>query len=174
MDTKGMFTSNSHEWETPQYLFDGLNDQYHFTLDPCATAENAKCKKFYTKEDDGLSKDWNEERPFVNPPYGREVGKWIKKASEIQEGLVVCLLPARTDTRYFHDYIYDRETGIWKAEVRLLKGRLKFGGGENSAPFPSMIVVFDPEHWDNYCLSMIQKWALGMRRNYGNDSRESV
>ena len=164
MQTKGMFSSNSHEWETPQDLFDELNEKYHFTLDPCATPENAKCEKFYTKEDDGLSKDWNGERVFVNSPYGSQLKHWIKKASEIQDGLAVCLLPARTDTRYFHEFVYNRETGLWKAEVSLLKGRLKFGGGENSAPFPSMVVVFDPENWDNYCLDMIQKWALTMRR----------
>ncbi len=166
MKTGGMFSSNSYKWETPQGLFGELNAIYDFTLDPCATPANAKCKKFYTIEDDGLSKDWNGERVFVNPPFGFQLKYWIKKASEIQDGLVVCLLPARTDTRYFHDYIYDKETGLWKAEVQLLKGRLKFGGGENSAPFPSMVVVFDPKNWDDYCLGMMQKWALAIRRDY--------
>lgn len=188
--TEGMFSSNSYEWETPQDLFDELDAKYHFTLDPCATPENTKCEKFYTIEDDGLSKDWNGERVFMNSPYGRVVKDWVKKASEIKDGLVACLLPARTDTRYFHDYIYDKETGLWKAEVHLLKGRLKFGHRQliseevtvpvmgdteakqkyepstSPAPFPSTIVVFDPKNWDDYCLQMMQKWALAMRRNY--------
>ena len=80
MLNKGLYSSRTSEWETPQKLFDELNKEFHFTLDPCATKENAKCKKFYTKEDDGLSKDWLNERVFMNPPYGREIGKWVKKA----------------------------------------------------------------------------------------------
>jgi len=133
---RGLFTSNTPEWATPQKLFDELNSEFQFTLDPCATKENAKCAKFYTKEDDGLSKDWSKERVFMNPPYGRVIGDWVKKAAT-GGGLVVCLLPARTDTRWFHDYIYG------KAEIRFIKGRLKFGDGRNSAPFPSMIVIFN-------------------------------
>jgi site-specific DNA-methyltransferase (adenine-specific) len=128
------FMSTTPEWATPQSTFDELNEEFHFTLDPCATKENAKCKKFFTAEDDGLSKSWGGERVFMNPPYGREIGRWVQKAS--QTGGVVCLLPARTDTRWFHDYIYG------KAEVRFIRGRLKFNDGKNSAPFPSMIVVF--------------------------------
>lgn len=136
MINKGLFTSKTDNWATPQNLFDQLNSKFNFTLDPCASKENAKCEKFYTKEDDGLSKNWDNERVFMNPPYGREIGKWVKKASEQQGGVVVCLLPARTDTKYFHEYIYG------KAEIRFIKGRLKFGGSKNSAPFPSMIVIF--------------------------------
>ena len=132
---KGLFTSKTGEWETPQEFYDKLNEEFRFTLDPCATKKNAKCKKFYTKEDDGLSKDWSGERVFLNPPYGKEVGKWVKKASE-SKCLIVCLLPARTDTRWFHQYIYH------KSEIRFIKGRLKFSGSSNSAPFPSMIIVF--------------------------------
>ena len=127
-------TSNTPEWSTPQGLFDELDKEFHFTLDPCATKRNAKCAKFYTKKDDGLSKDWSDETVFMNPPYGREIGKWVKKISE-QGG--VALLPARTDTKWFHNYIYK------KADVRFIKGRLKFGGSKNSAPFPSMLVVFN-------------------------------
>lgn len=133
MINKGLFTSDTPEWSTPKELFDELNKEFHFTLDPCATKENAKCKKFFTKEDDGLSRNWKGYRVFMNPPYGREIGKWIKKISE--EG-GVALLPARTDTKWFHDYI------LGKAEIRFLKGRLKFGGSKNSAPFPSIICVF--------------------------------
>lgn len=130
---QGMYSSTTPEWSTPQYLFDELDKEFHFTLDPCATKENAKCKKFYTREDDGLSKSWKGETVFMNPPYGREIGKWVAKISS--EG-GVALLPARTDTKWFHDYIYK------KAEVRFIKGRLKFGGSKNSAPFPSMVVIF--------------------------------
>lgn len=135
---KGLFTSNTPEWATPQALFDELNAEFHFTLDPCATKENAKCKKFYTKEDDGLSKSWNGERVFLNPPYGREIGKWVQKAKEGGAEIAVCLLPARTDTLWFHSFIYN------KAEIRFLKGRLKFGDSSNSAPFPSLIAIFKP------------------------------
>lgn len=126
-------------WETPQDFFDKLNSEFNFTLDPCATPKTAKCKKYYTKEDDGLKQDWTGERVFCNPPYGTAIKNWVKKCSE-EKALVVMLIPARTDTRYFHDYIYD------KAEIRFIKGRLKFGGKQKrsgSAPFPSMIVIFN-------------------------------
>ena len=138
MINKGMMTSNTPEWETPQNLFDQLNQEFHFCLDVCATKENAKVSQFFTKEDDGLKQDWGTDGRFfvwMNPPYGREIGKWIKKASE--SGSVVALLPARTDTKWFHDYIYN------KAEIRFIKGRLKFGDSKNSAPFPSMVVIFN-------------------------------
>lgn len=134
MINKGLMTSKSGEWETPQDLFHSLDKEFHFTLDPCATKENAKCKKFYTKEDDGLKQDWTGERVFMNPPYGREIGKWVKKAKESALG-VVALLPARTDTKWFHDYVQG-------SEIRFIKGRLKFSNSHNSAPFPSMIVIF--------------------------------
>ncbi len=137
MNTDLMFSSKTPEWATPQAFFDELDKEFHFTLDPCATKENAKCKKFYTKKDDGLKQDWDNEKVFCNPPYGREIGKWVKKASETKGGgLVVMLLPARTDTKYFHEYIYH------KAEIRFIKGRLKFGNAKQSAPFPSMVVIF--------------------------------
>lgn len=135
MKTDLMFSSKTPEWATPQDLFDELNKEFNFTLDPCATKENAKCKKYYTKEDDGLSKDWYGETVFMNPPYGREIGKWVKKAA-LSATTVVCLLPARTDTKWFHLYINN------VAEIRFIKGRLKFGDSKNSAPFPSMIVIY--------------------------------
>lgn len=133
------FSSKSNEWTTPQYLFDELNDEFNFTLDPCATDENAKCSKYFTIEDDGLSKDWSNDVVFMNPPYGREIKKWIKKAYEesLNGAIVVCLIPARTDTTYWHDFIFDKAD-----DIRFLKGRLKFGNGKNSAPFPSSIVVY--------------------------------
>lgn len=131
------FSSATGEWETPQDLFDKLNAEFHFTLDVCATKENAKCKRFYTKEDDGLFQDWNaSDIIWCNPPYGREIGKWVEKLATCKSFIRVALLPARTDTRWFHDFIYG------KAEIRFIKGRLKFGDGKNSAPFPSMIVIW--------------------------------
>lgn len=146
MNTDLMFSSKSDDWETPQWLFDELNREFHFTLDPCADKHNHKCEKYYTKEQDGLSKCWEGERVFCNPPYGREIGKWVRKAYETQKSawnykyktIVVMLVPARTDTKWFHDYIYNKEN----VEIRFLKGRLKFGSSKNSAPFPSMIVIF--------------------------------
>jgi site-specific DNA-methyltransferase (adenine-specific) len=100
-----MFSSDSMEWETPQWLFDELDKEFHFDLDPCSTHENAKCKLHYTKEEDGLLQDWTGHRVFCNPPYGREIGKWVKKAYE-SKCLTVMLIPARTDTKWFHQYIY--------------------------------------------------------------------
>lgn len=140
MLNNGLFTSATDQWATPQSFFDILNAEFNFTLDPCADATNAKCAKFFTKEDDGLSKSWDGEKVFCNPPYGKEIGKWVKKCAEAVAGggcnLTVMLVPARTDTRWFHEFIYG------KAEVRFIKGRLKFGDSKNSAPFPSMIVIF--------------------------------
>ena len=132
-----LFTSKTGLWETPQEFFDKLNREFDFTLDACATPENAKCRNFYSPEQDGLSMPWNG-RVWCNPPYGRHVGQWVRKAyTSAQTGaIVVMLLPARTDTAWFHDYIYRR------AEIRFVRGRLKFGGGKNSAPFPSMVCVF--------------------------------
>ncbi|MWF62686.1 phage N-6-adenine-methyltransferase [Staphylococcus haemolyticus] len=133
------YSSKSNEWVTPQNLFDELNEEFNFTLDPCATDENAKCSKYFTIEDDGLSKDWSNEVVFMNPPYGREIKKWIKKAYEesLNGATVVCLIPARTDTTYWHDFIFDKAD-----DIRFLRGRLKFGNSKNSAPFPSAIVVY--------------------------------
>lgn len=130
------YSSKTPEWSTPQAFFDTLDAEFDFTLDPAATKENAKCKKFYTEEENGLKQDWKGERVFVNPPYGRVIGDWVKKMSESGAEVCVALLPARTDTRWFHQYIYG------KAQVRLLKGRLKFGDSKTSAPFPSMVVVW--------------------------------
>ena len=140
MNEKVMFSSNSEEWATPQDLFNDLNNEFKFTLDPCASAENAKCEKYYTKEQDGLIQSWKNEVVFCNPPYGRKIYKWVKKCYEEGQDpntTVVMLIPARTDTKYFHEFIYHKAS-----EIRFIKGRLKFGNSTNSAPFPSMIVVF--------------------------------
>ena len=137
--TSGVFSSTTDLWATPQDFFDELNEEFEFTLDPCATPDNAKCAKFFTKEQDGLKQDWTGERVFCNQPYGRAIGAWVKKChDEAQKGtLVVMLIPARTDTSYFHDYIYH------KAEIRFIRGRLKFGGASQGAPFPSMVVIYN-------------------------------
>lgn len=135
-----LFSSKRHDWETPQAFFDELDREFHFTLDPCATPETAKCEKFFTAKENGLDQNWGGETVFCNPPYGRELPKWIEKcAKESKHAKVVMLIPARTDTRAFHEFIYG------KAEIRFLKGRLKFrvdGKEEYPAPFPSMVVVF--------------------------------
>ena len=135
------YSSNSNEWSTPQKLFDELDMEFNFTLDPCATKETAKCKKFYTIAEDGLLKSWDNEVVFCNPPYGREIKHWVQKASEAKGGVVVMLIPARTDTIYFHKYIYCKKS----VEIRFLKGRIKFlidGAEKDPAPFPSMVVIF--------------------------------
>lgn len=152
MNKEKMFSSISNEWETPKDLFDNLNDKFNFTLDPCSRSYNHVCQKYYTIEDDGLSKDWYGEVVFCNPPYGREIGKWVKKCYtewNKTNTTIVMLIPSRTDTRWFHEYIYNI------AEVKFIKGRLKFinrmfpswredGNFKISpAPFPSMVVVFD-------------------------------
>ena len=132
-----LFSSSSDEWPTPQWLFDALHAEFGFTLDPCATPANAKCRKFYTREHDGLAQDWTGNTVFMNPPYGRVIGRWVQKAHETccAGNTVVCLLPARTDARWWHDH-------VMKGEIRLLRGRLTFEGGRYPAPFPSAIVVF--------------------------------
>lgn len=138
MINESMFTSTTAEWATPQAFFDELNAEFNFTLDPCATSENANCARYFTKEDDGLAQSWSGERVFCNPPYGRDINKWVEKAhNEAVRGgaFVVMLIPARTDTRYFHDYIYG------KHEIRFIRGRLHFNESKTAAPFPSMVVI---------------------------------
>ena len=139
-----MFSSKQTGWETPQHFYDILNERFGFDLDPCATKENAKCKEYYTEEDDGLTKNWGRNKKvFVNPPYGKDIKKWIKKAYEEsrQHGsIVVMLIPARTDTSYWHEYC------MKAAEIYFVKGRLKFGDAKNAAPFPSAVVVFNWYH----------------------------
>lgn len=129
------------EWETPQYLFDRLNDEFHFTLDACATQENAKVPHYYTKEQDGLKQDWTGEIVWCNPPYGRQMPLWIKKCYEhfIGGGTSVMLIPSRTDTKAFHEWV------LPYAELRFIKGRLRFGNSKENAPFASVIVVFKPD-----------------------------
>lgn len=138
MNKQALFTSNSDEWETPKDFFDELNKEFNFDLDVCATNENHKCNNYFTKDTDGLSQNWEGKRVFCNPPYS-EIKKWVAKSwyeTRKDNTLVVLLIPARTDTKYFHNYILNR------SEIRFVKGRLKFGDSKNSAPFPSMVVIF--------------------------------
>lgn len=131
------FSAQTCVWSTPEWLFAELDKEFGFTLDACALPENAKCKRFFTPDDDGLLQPWSGV-VWCNPPYGNRIGDWAAKARmEVQNGVTtVCLLPARTDTRWFHEHILGR------AEIRFVKGRLKFGGSENPAPFPSMIIIY--------------------------------
>jgi len=133
------FSSASEEWETPQDLFDFYHSIYKFTLDAAASSINFKCLCFLTKSVDSLKQKWIG-NVWLNPPYGRGIGKWVQKAyeSSLEGATVVCLLPSRTDTKWFHDYCN-------KGDICFIKGRLKFGGHKNNAPFPSMIVVFKGE-----------------------------
>lgn len=130
------FSSETDEWATPGWLFREYDAEFGFTLDVCATPENAKCATFFTREQDGLSQEWSGVC-WMNPPYGATIGEWMEKAlQESGRGVtVVCLVPARTDTGWWHDY-------ATKGQVRFLRGRVKFGDAKNSAPFPSAVVVF--------------------------------
>lgn len=133
--TSGLMSSNTDDWGTPIKTFDTLNREFGFTLDVCASDENHKCDEYYTIKEDGLVSDWHGV-VWCNPPYGRSIGAWVKKASEY-EGLAVMLVPARTDTKWWHDY------AMKAGEIRLIKGRLKFNDCGISAPFPSAILVFN-------------------------------
>lgn len=144
---KTAFSSESNEWATPLETFRALDYEFGFTLDPCSTHENAKCEKHYTKKENGLEQDWSNEVVFMNPPYGNQISAWVEKAyiESLRGAVVVCLIPARTDTSYWHDYIFK-----YANDIRFLRGRIKFVGevndsteeGRNSAPFPSAVVVF--------------------------------
>jgi site-specific DNA-methyltransferase (adenine-specific) len=137
-----LLTSKNENWETPQWLFDELNAKYSFNLDPCCTAETAKCNKFFAKETNGLNQSWAGHTVFMNPPYGREIGQWMKKAylEALQPNtLIVCLVPARVDTAWWCDY-------ATRGDVYFFQGRLKFGSAKNGAPFPSALVIFGSNH----------------------------
>lgn len=130
--------NESNEYETPMKIFSELDEEFHFNLDPCSTDDNCKCERHFTIQDDGLKQDWGGYRVFCNPPY-KNIAEWVEKSyreSRKDKTLVVMLIPARVDTKYFHDFILNR------AEIRFLKGRIKFSGQAVTAPFPSMIVIF--------------------------------
>lgn len=140
-----LLSSKNMSWCTPPELFTALDQEFHFDLDPAATDKSAKCAKYYTPADDGLSKDWGGCRVFCNPPYGRHIQEWVRKGYEESQKpgtLVVMLIPARTDTSYFHDYIFGGKAD----EVRFLRGRIKFtdeeGNAKDAAPFPSAVIVW--------------------------------
>lgn len=139
MNNEVMFSSKTDEWSTPQDLFDRLNEEFHFDLDVCANETNHKCVLYYDRNQDGLKMPWKGHVVWCNPPYGKEIGKWVHAANQenmINGTTIVMLLPARTDTKWFHDDI------LGKADIRFLRGRLKFGSSQNSAPFPSMLAIF--------------------------------
>ena len=133
-----VFSSKSIEWETPQAFFDALNRRFGFSLDVCATRETAKCPHFFDKSMNGLAQSWASHRCYMNPPSGREIGAWVEKARrEAEQGaLVVGLLPARTDTKWWQEHVYGH------ADVRFVARRLKFGNAATGAPFPSAVAVW--------------------------------
>ena len=137
--TNGLFSSRSDEWETPWNLFNQLDAEFHFNTDVCATSENKKCAHFYSKEEDGLKQTWKG-TCWMNPPYGRVIKDWVEKAYKAtleSAETVVCLLPARTDTAWWHEFVIPHAS-----EIRFLRGRIKFSNAKAGAPFPSAIVVF--------------------------------
>ena len=137
MINSGMLSSNTDEYETPQELFNHYNSIFNFELDVCASDKNHKCKQYYSKFDNGLNKEWKNKN-WMNPPYGRDISKWVEKAYNegLRNKLTVCLLPSRTDTKWWHDYVLKSDV------IHFIKGRLKFNNTKNSAPFPSVIVIF--------------------------------
>lgn len=145
---RGMFSSDSVEWETPQDFFNALDVEFDFTLDAAASSKNTKCRRYYTAEDDGLAQDWSMERVWINPPYGRGdlTGRWVRAAAQRMHNpvrrpeVVVMLVPARTDTQWFHEYV------LGKAEIRFVRRRIKFVGAPYNAPFPCLVLVFRGLH----------------------------
>ena len=135
------FSQESDEWDTPQWLFDALDKEFGFTLDPCCDGHNAKCAEYFTMQENGLLKDWRARVVFMNPPYS-DIAAWMRKAygSSLDGATVVCLIPSRTDTAWWHDC-------AMKGEIRFLRGRLRFGEATNSAPFPSAVVIFRPREF---------------------------
>jgi len=138
---EALYSSRSEEWPTPPDFFKLLDDEFHFDLHPCATLQNAKCAKFFTAGDDGLVQDWGTHTVFCNPPYGKDMRRWAQKCHDaaINGATVVLLAHSRTDTRWFQDWVYRRA-----ADIRFVRGRLKFGDGKQSAPFPSLVAIFKP------------------------------
>lgn len=140
MATKVYFSSQTCIWSTPDNLYLDLCKEFKFTLDVCALPENTKCKFFFTPDDDGLLQPWGKNICWCNPPYGRKIGQWCEKAfrESFNGATTVMILPARTGTNWFHNWV------LGKAEIRFLKGRLKFGNAKYNAPFDSMIIIYKP------------------------------
>ena len=137
--------SGKDDWCTPKKLFEYFDDTYHFELDPCSTHENTLCEKHYTIVEDGLKQDWAGQKVFMNPPYGRETGKWIEKAyrESLKGAVVVCLIPCRPDTQYWHEIIFP-----YASQIYFIQGRLRYSDAKQSAPFPSAIIIFDKGVYD--------------------------
>lgn len=134
------FSSATDDWATPQALFDEWDAKCGpLEIDVCASEQNAKCRRFFTKEQNGLAQSWAPHRCWMNPPYGRTIGFWMRKAYEEARlgATVVCLVPARTDTAWWHEYAKH-------GDIHFIRGRVKFGSAKHSAPFPSAVVVFKP------------------------------
>lgn len=168
MINKGLFSSKTDQWATPQEFFDELDREFHFDLDPCADESNHKTPEYFTKEQDGLLQDWSGRRVFCNPPYGRAIAAWVEKA--YREGtkdgtIVVMLIPARTDTRYFHDFILHR------SEIRFVPGRLKFGsgGGDLAQKTPPRF-----RQWSLYFGARVCKTMTAAGEGEGGSNRESI
>lgn len=141
---RALLSSERTTWETPPELFRKLNDEFRFDLDVCAFPENAKCDRFYCPDVNGLIQEWAG-RCWCNPPYGRGIGDWIEKAARSAEttaDVVVCLVPARTDTAWWHDW------AVKASEIRFLRGRVRFVGAVSCAPFPSAVLVFRRRWWE--------------------------
>jgi site-specific DNA-methyltransferase (adenine-specific) len=141
MNTDLMFSSKDQTWETPIDFFNLINEEFNFNLDVCASEFNCKCDNYFDETIDGLKQEWNGVC-WCNPPYGREISKWVEKAykESLKGNVIVMLIPSRTDTTYWHKFIFP-----YASEVRFIKGRLKFGNSKNSAPFPSALIVFGGE-----------------------------
>lgn len=137
---KVLFSSKKDDWETPKDFYNKLDRIFHFTLDPCANKENHKCNKYFTIKENGLEQDWSNNVVFCNPPYGRKIYNWVKKAyieSQKENTIVVLLIPSRTDTKYFHEFLYNKKN----VNLIFIKGRLKFGNSDQFAPFPSLLAI---------------------------------
>jgi site-specific DNA-methyltransferase (adenine-specific) len=153
MTPEALYSSATEEWPTPRALFAKLNRHFRFTLDPCATPDNATCPLYFTKEQDGLKQDWGTHRVFCNPPYGTMIGAWARKCFQASRdgALVVLLVPARTDTNRYHRWMQD------KAKLHFVPGRLRFGKANTSAPFPSMLAIYLPDN----ASERERAWAAG-------------
>jgi phage N-6-adenine-methyltransferase len=155
MINSGLMSSNTDGWATPQNLFDELNEEFNFTLDVCASDWNHKCDKYFTINDDGLSQEWTG-TCWMNPPYGREMIKWLEKAkyeADYFDVTTVCLIPARTNTSWWHKLC------IKSTEIRFVLGRPKFGGAKHGLPFPLAIVIFSKNEGE-YCKVATYNWRI--------------
>lgn len=161
------FSSGTDEWPTPQWLFAALDREFAFSLDPCSTHENAKCARHFTRSEDGLRQSWAGEVVWMNPPYGRAIASWMAKAyssARDEQATVVCLVPARTDTRWWHQF-------VMRHEIRFLRGRLQFGEARAPAPFPSALVVMRPAGFRLESMRTERPCALNRALSDGADHR---